>query len=365
MGTLNPCRAVGALLFVLVRVAHALPSVPIATDPILSTATVSTVVPSLVTIYSVVTATDAGGAVQTLTTTVNGQETIVATSDSVGGGLVTNTIISTVSLPTDVVVVSTVDYSTILGPDPVTTTTDPATAAPTIAEATPVAAPATTIQTPVEPSSTSVAAIVASTTSAATSDPQSASSTPSTTSSESTSSSQSRTLSTASTTSPGSSISSSSSTSTSQGLSTGAKAGIGVGVAIAVIILVFVAFLLGRRYSQRRNSSANKTYDSSRPPDAEEKNVFQAGLPYEHTGSRRHYGGAPGKGHYVSDLTIEAESESSGRSHKGVGLHSATGQPDATGISALPQVEENDQMYIGVPSHMSGSKRWSMKEYEK
>jgi len=33
-------------------------------------------------------------------------------------------------------------------------------------------------------------------------------------------------------------------------------------------------------------------------------------------------------------------------------------------LSALPQFKDND-MYVGVPTYMSGSKRWSMKEYEK
>lgn len=39
---------------------------------------------------------------------------------------------------------------------------------------------------------------------------------------------------------------------------------------------------------------------------------------------------------------------------------------DAAELSALPQFGKDDgPTYVGVPSHMSGSKRWSMREYEK
>lgn len=121
MGTSNPRIALGALLFVVARFCNAQASVPVATDPILSTATVSTVVPSLVTIYSVMLATDAPDFIQTITTTVDGQETILTTSGGVVAGSVTSTIISSFDVTTEQVVTNTVGYSTILGPDPAVT----------------------------------------------------------------------------------------------------------------------------------------------------------------------------------------------------------------------------------------------------
>lgn len=118
MGTVSPYKAPWALaLSICLCLCNALPSVPIATDPILSTATVSTIVPSLVTIYSVVPATDSPNALKTITTTVNGRETVLTTADVVAGSS-TATIISTISLTQNQVVVSTIGYSTILGPDP-------------------------------------------------------------------------------------------------------------------------------------------------------------------------------------------------------------------------------------------------------
>ncbi|EXJ88872.1 hypothetical protein A1O3_01936 [Capronia epimyces CBS 606.96] len=363
MGTSSPATAFGALLIVIARVCNALPSVPIATDPILSTATVSTVVPSLVTIYSVVPATGASDAVQTITTTVNGQETVLTTSDGAVAGSVTSTIISTIFLTTDQVIVNTVGFSTILGPDPSVATTGPAaTTAPTTAETASVTTPATTILTPEESSSTSFAAVVASSASATTTEGEGSTFIPSPTIA-------------ASTTTPESSASASSSDSLSsslpsasqgQGLSTGVKAGIGVGVAIAVIILVLLSFFLGQRYSRRRNITANKTYDDFNSPGGEDKDVFQAGRPYEHTKSQHSSRGeSTGKDHTYSEMATEVDSEFSGASHEAMDAYSPTHQAEAREISALPQVREDEPMYVGVPSHMSGSKRWSMKEYER
>jgi len=99
---------------------NGLPSVPVATNPIVSTAIVSTVVPSLLTIYSVVPATEQSDTISATTTTINGQQTILTPSDSVVAGSVTSTIISTISITTTEAVVETIGYSTVLGPDPTT-----------------------------------------------------------------------------------------------------------------------------------------------------------------------------------------------------------------------------------------------------
>jgi hypothetical protein len=117
---MSPCKALWVVvLSVCVRICSALPSVPVATDPIVTTTTISTVLPSLVTIYSVVPATDDPNAISTITTTIDGQQTIVTAPDGVIAGSSTSTIISTISLATTQVVVSTIGYSTVFGPDPV------------------------------------------------------------------------------------------------------------------------------------------------------------------------------------------------------------------------------------------------------
>lgn len=99
---------------------NALSSVPVATNPIVTTATVSTVVPSFVTIYSVVPATEHSDTTSAITTTISGQQTILTPGGSVIAGSVTSTIVSTISLTTTEVVVRTIGYSTVLAPDPAT-----------------------------------------------------------------------------------------------------------------------------------------------------------------------------------------------------------------------------------------------------
>jgi hypothetical protein len=127
MRTINPCRALWVLLSILSH-CNAQSSVPVATEPIVSAVTVSTVVPSLLTIYSVVTSTsteDVAVSIETITTTVNGvQTTLLSTATGEANArpvvvqTITNTIISTVSVTTSQVVQSTVGFTTILGPTP-------------------------------------------------------------------------------------------------------------------------------------------------------------------------------------------------------------------------------------------------------
>jgi hypothetical protein len=331
--------ALNAVLFL----AHALPSAPIATDPILVTATVSTVLPSLVTLYSVVPATDAApGSVATVTTTIDGTLTTV-TSTAVIAGSVTSTIISTVSLTTNQVVVSTVGFSTVYGPDPTTSA---------VAASTPSAVPSSSATAP----------------GSSTSSTSSLSSQSSSLAAVSTSTStQSGGFSSPSTAVGANGSSSASLSSHSKGLSTGAKAGIGVGVVLGVVILALLFFFLGQRYSRRRSNRAQIEADSL--PVAENDD-FRAGRPYESTGSRD---AAPvfitGKGHAYSTNTTVAGSDSPSVSGKSCDLpHSSpmSNPHDHSELSALPQItKEDDQMYVGVPAHMSGSKRWSMKEFMK
>lgn len=41
-------------------------------------------------------------------------------------------------------------------------------------------------------------------------------------------------------------------------------------------------------------------------------------------------------------------------------------QIDAAELPALPHMQNRDDpVYVGVPAHMSGSKRWSTREFEK
>lgn len=57
----------------------------------------------------------------------------------------------------------------------------------------------------------------------------------------------------------------------------------------------------------------------------------------------------------------------SGKSYElpGSGAHGSHNHNGISELSALPQVNDDNPMYVGVPSHMSGTKRWSMKEYER
>ncbi|EXJ73731.1 uncharacterized protein A1O5_03493 [Cladophialophora psammophila CBS 110553] len=332
---------------------NALPSVPVATDPILSTLTVSTVVPSLVTVYSVVPATDAApNALATITTTIDGLPTTV-TSTAVVAGSITSTIVSTVSLTTNQVVVSIIGYSTVFGPDPIATTTassvSPATAASTSDT------PSLTITSASEtlPTTASVQATSASTTSSDTS-----------TALAFTANQPSSSAAVTGTSAPSQASHSSSS---SKGLTAGAKAGIGIGVAIGVILLVILSFLLGQRYSRRLNGLAKANTDLT---GADEKDIFQAGRPYESTGSKHHSLGlsaTKGPASSMNTTAIGSGSESvSGRSYDMPLSDSSNNRVNNPELSALPPIENEDQpMYVGVPSHMSGSKRWSMKEYMK
>lgn len=152
----------------------------------------------------------------------------------------------------------------------------------------------------------------------------------------------------------------------SGGLTPGSKAGIAIGVILGVTALVVAGFLLGQRYSRRR--SAVRDYDSNSA--VFEKDAFQAGRPYELTGSNRHPTEmSNGKMHPYSPTTAETTSgpgSVSAQSYEMPGS-AVTPHSEPAELSALPQFEDKDPapMYVGVPAHMSGSKRWSMKEYEK
>ncbi|KIY03220.1 uncharacterized protein Z520_01687 [Fonsecaea multimorphosa CBS 102226] len=353
-------RALHALaLNVFLRVCMASPSVPVATDPILSTVTVSTVIPSLVTVYSIVPATDATpDSLTTITTIADGQTTTIISTGVIAGSI-TSTIISTVSLTTTQVTVSTIGYSTILGPDPTTATTE---------SSVPTTTPASTSDTP---TLTSTSALDTSSTSSAVGETNvlvtsSGTSTTSASTASLPSSTSSTTSISPSATGTNASTQASHSSSTSKGLSTGAKAGIGVGVALGVILLVLLSFLLGQRYSRRRNEHARDNTDLKA---ANEKDIFQAGRPYEATGPRYDaLGPSAAKGHAYSTTTaIGSGSEStSGRSYDVPISDSAQNHANNPELSALPPIAKGDEpMYVGVPAHMSGSKRWSMKEFMK
>lgn len=137
--------------------------------------------------------------------------------------------------------------------------------------------------------------------------------------------------------------------------------------------LVVAGFLLGQRYSRRRSTDGH--YVESLPDaTVHEKDAFQAGRPYELTGSNRHPTEmSTGKMHPYSFATAETRSGSesvSGKSYEmpGCGVSpSYSPYNEPAELSALPQFDKKGDapMYVGVPAHMSGSKRWSMKEYEK
>lgn len=153
----------------------------------------------------------------------------------------------------------------------------------------------------------------------------------------------------------------------SKGLSSGAKAGIGIGVAIGVICLVVLSFLLGQRFSRRRSHLARARADAA---STNEKDVFQAGRPYEMSGSQAASPSlGPGKAlaYSMNTTTLGSGSDSvDGRSYDMPTSPPMNIHHDNSELSALPPVNnDDDQMYVGVPSHMSGSKRWSMKEFMK
>lgn len=156
------------------------------------------------------------------------------------------------------------------------------------------------------------------------------------------------------------------------GLSTGTKAGIAIGVILGVTALVVAGFLLGQRYSRRRSAEGHFAKSLS-DAGANEKDNFRAGRPYELSGSNRQPTEmSTGKMHPYSFTTTETRSGSesvSGKSYEMPGTipgSAVSPYNEPAELSALPQIEKNDApMYVGVPAHMSGSKRWSMKEYEK
>jgi len=142
-----------------------------------------------------------------------------------------------------------------------------------------------------------------------------------------------------------------------------------VGVAIVVIVLTILSFFLGQRYSRRHNVRARSTYDVPEKPVVSEKDTFHAGPQYELTASQRQPSELrAGKSPQFSMTTTEegSSSESTGGKSHDMGGGLVVHQQNITGeLSALPQFNKDENMYIGVPSHMSGFKRWSMKEYEK
>ncbi|EXJ60171.1 hypothetical protein A1O7_04323 [Cladophialophora yegresii CBS 114405] len=329
--------------------ADAQSSVPIATEPILVTATVPTVLPSFVTVYSVVPATDAApNQVTIVTTTIDGTATTI-TSAAVVAGSVTSTIVSTISFTTSQIVVSTVGYSTIYGPDQTTA------AVPSISE--------TAISTSAIAGSTAPIASepVSTTSSSYHTTSLTASTTPSL------AATTSRNASSASTIGDNNPSSTSTPSSHNGGLSTGAKAGIGIAVALLVILLVVLSFFLGQRCTRRRNNISRVTPDED---SVDEKDTFQAGRPYETTGphaaSSAH---TSDKTNAYSTNTTAVGSGSppvSGRSYHNPGSPPREHRYEDSELSALPPItNEDSQMYVGVPAHMSGSKRWSMKEFMK
>ena len=343
--------AINALLYLV----DASPSVPVATYPILVTATVTTVFPSVATVYSVVPATDIPPT-PTFTTIIDDNGNTITMPTAVAGS-VTSAIIYTISLTTSQVVTSTLGFSTIFGPDSTT---------PAASTSTPDAVPSAStapLTTPII-SQTSTRTSFADQTSSLVTHSSSAS-TNSTSSANH--SSTSGVAGVAGVAGANSSSSSPSSVSSAKGLSTGAMVGIGIGVVIGVVFLAALSFLLGQRYSRRQNED-----DHSTPKNEyiEKTVIFQAGRPYEMNDSD---GLSPlptsAKGHAYSMRTTVAGTESppfTGKSYdtsKSPRMNTSYDQPD---LSALPQIsQEDEQMYVGMPSYMSGAKRWSTKEFRK
>ncbi|KIV96552.1 hypothetical protein PV10_00402 [Exophiala mesophila] len=329
-------------------------SIPIATEPIVVSVTVPTT--SLVTIYSVVTSAPPDAAtppaVSTVVTTINGRVTtltVQATSTAAAPTEViilrTDTIISTMT--SDEVVMSTVGYNTIYGPAPIVTTSTPV-PEPGAGASTQETSPPTTASAPAVPTDPTT-----------TSDSNPGAASTSSTDSSSPSGTHDASLSNAT----------SSSQSSSGGLSTGAKAGIGIGVAIGVIALLVLSFLFGLRYSRRRNSGQVAGTKHASEASLGEKDTFQAGQPYEFSGSpRQPTEDSVGKMHPHSFSTTEVGSSKGSTSKRSYEMSPSnmSNYHDASELSALPQFGKDDEpTYVGVPAHMSGTKRWSMKEYER
>jgi len=155
------------------------------------------------------------------------------------------------------------------------------------------------------------------------------------------------------------------SSSSSHSLSTGAKAG-RVGVAVGVLGLIVGSFCLGRRVSRRNKAEGIPRSNDPAPGIIEAKDTFQAGRPYEDTAPANHGAGPLSPKNGYSGTTTEVGSGSLNRESFSTSSPTMPAyQYNNSRLSALPQLQDNDPMYVGVPSHMSGSKRWSMREYEK
>jgi hypothetical protein len=74
-----------------------------------------------------------------------------------------------------------------------------------------------------------------------------------------------------------------------------------------------------------------------------------------------------GKGHAHSMATTAVGSPTTSTSGKSLDTapNPSIYYHDAAAVSALPQIGKDEAMYVGVPAHMFGAKRWSMKESEK
>lgn len=124
MGAVNTCNILWALLSFLV-LCNAQSSVPIATQPVVSDVTLTSVIPSLQTIYSVITTSSTEAvplSIATITTIVGGETTTIfstvsgeANARPVVIQTITSTLVSTISVTTTQVVQSTVGFTTILG----------------------------------------------------------------------------------------------------------------------------------------------------------------------------------------------------------------------------------------------------------
>ena len=323
-------------LTIFLHLTQALPSLPTATDPILVTATVSTILPSLITVYSMVPATDEATDASAITTTPTGGilTTVTTTGTGVIAGSFTSTIISTISLTTSQVVVSTVGYSTLFGPDNQTISA---------VSSIPVAAPSI--------SETPLVSVVSSSTILPTTASSLVAATPSSSTSPSTSARSSSTN--AAVTGVSDPSSTSVPTSHSKELSISAKVGIGISVAIGIIFLIILSFWLG--YSHRCKSQGKAEHGAA---SIEGLDTFRAGHPYE--SQTRFPTLTADKGHAYSTNTTIAGSGSPTLSGKSYDL------PQSPPMTALPQITKaDDQIFVGVPAHMSGSRRWSMKEFLK
>jgi hypothetical protein len=116
-------------------------------------------------------------------------------------------------------------------------------------------------------------------------------------------------------------------------------------------------FVLGLRYSRRRN---NRPAIDRRPSMHETPDEFLAGRPYEATNTT-HSSTAMGKAYSIVTTAVSTSSGSvSGHLNEKRLSHPAFDQHDAEALSALPQMNDDDQpTYVGIPAHLSGEKRWS------